>query len=240
MSGVIVYALLALLLTVMIVQAFPVECAVSKPEGFQDVKKENLSCPNGTRAFINANGDLQCCSGTVNGRKCEGSIACTFSYSGGSIQIPFCGDIPRFKPAIEQILAPPDRSVRVTPEEVNGGSTFFQNVLNLIHWYTLDTLVTDGTPQDQKDEMKKLYEQEKLWKTTYAAKVDNTALAKEAKYAFDELIKTKKWRSVPSWQDISQQMYPLLVNNDKAFTERIQTTISSLETQATGKKITLP
>lgn len=241
MSSIIVYALLAILLTVMIVQAFPVDCSVAKKEGFEDaMDATKFSCPQGSRSFITENGDLQCCSGIVNGRKCEGSVVCTFSSNATSTSIPFCGAIPRFTPTVQQLLSPPDRGVTVTAEEVNQGTAFFQNVFNVIHWYTLDALVADATPQDQKDEIKKLYEQEKLWKTTYAAKVDNTALAKEAKYAFEELKKTKKWRSVNNWNELANEMYPLLVKNDKAFTERVRTTIASLETQATQKKITLP
>lgn len=237
MSGVIVYALLAILLTVMIVKAFPVECAVSKREGFEDTKKENLSCPSGARSFIAENGDLQCCKGTVNGRKCEGSIVCSFSASATS-DIPFCGNIPRFAPAVEKLLGPPERNVKVTEEEVTQGNTLFLNVLSYIYVVLVEVLVQASVPQDQLDELNKFYGDEKAWKTAYAAKVDNTVLAKEAKYALEQFRSTKLAKATGTQK--LDEFYPLLVKNDKQAMEQLKSYTQLVEKMATDKKIALP
>uniref|UniRef100_A0A6C0HE22 Uncharacterized protein n=1 Tax=viral metagenome TaxID=1070528 RepID=A0A6C0HE22_9ZZZZ len=70
--------IITIIITIMIVVFFPLQCAKKYTEGFISSPSQ-LSCPSGSTSFIDNHGDLLCCSGEVNGNRCEGSIVCSFS-----------------------------------------------------------------------------------------------------------------------------------------------------------------
>jgi hypothetical protein len=49
-------------------------------------------CPKKSKSFIDKDGNLNCCSGTVNGNTCEGTVLCTFSGSASS-KYPICSTL---------------------------------------------------------------------------------------------------------------------------------------------------
>jgi hypothetical protein len=96
--NIIVYALVAVFLVMLLVYLMPKFCDVSMVEGFQDQEDDcapNKSigvtnCPVGSKAYTDSKGNVNCCSGIVNGTMCDGTITCTFSSSGDS-GYPICG-----------------------------------------------------------------------------------------------------------------------------------------------------
>jgi len=90
--NIIVYALMGILVAVLILYMIPVKCNASViQEGFKSQSPNtNTKCPAGTKTFTDRLGNLSCCKGQVNGSKCEGTIACSFSSNAGK-NIPFCG-----------------------------------------------------------------------------------------------------------------------------------------------------
>lgn len=63
--------------------------SVRPKEGFQNEANSNITamnfCPQGWNAFINSNGDTQCCEGSVNGHQCNGKVQCTFGRESGDL-----------------------------------------------------------------------------------------------------------------------------------------------------------
>lgn len=63
--------------------------SVRPKEGFQNETKIPTGamnfCPQGWNAFINLDGDTQCCEGTVNGHQCNGKIQCAFGKESADI-----------------------------------------------------------------------------------------------------------------------------------------------------------
>jgi len=62
--------------------------SVRPREGFQNETTPTSAmnfCPQGWNAFINLDGDTQCCEGTVNGHQCNGKIQCTFGRESSDI-----------------------------------------------------------------------------------------------------------------------------------------------------------
>lgn len=56
--------------------------------GFQNENMPSSTmnfCPQGGNAFINLDGDTQCCDGPVNGYQCNGKIQCTFGKTSGDL-----------------------------------------------------------------------------------------------------------------------------------------------------------
>lgn len=53
------------------------------------------SCPRGTKSFTDRNGNISCCTGSVNGNTCEGTVTCTLSGTANLTSgIPFCPRSP--------------------------------------------------------------------------------------------------------------------------------------------------
>jgi hypothetical protein len=104
-KAVLALGIIAVILTMLFVVCFPLNCKRCS-EGFQTMVK--TSCPSGTNSFYDRRGDLLCCRGTVNGNRCEGRIECSFS---GNTEYPICGSTKRRKyigqinPFIAQIMA---------------------------------------------------------------------------------------------------------------------------------------
>jgi hypothetical protein len=48
------------------------------------------SCPTGTKSFIDKQGNINCCAGSLSGTTCDGKVTCTF---GNSTTIPQCSTI---------------------------------------------------------------------------------------------------------------------------------------------------
>lgn len=96
--NIIVYALVAVFLVMLLVYLMPKFCDVSMVEGFQDQEDDcapNKSigvtnCPVGSKAYTDSKGNVNCCSGIINGTMCDGRVTCTFSSSGDS-GYPMCG-----------------------------------------------------------------------------------------------------------------------------------------------------
>jgi hypothetical protein len=90
---IVVYGLLALGIVMLVVMMFPLSCPGScsmRREGFADVDAGSiqLTCPKGTKSYINEKGRTNCCKGEVNGTQCGGRIFC--SLSGDSEGVPLC------------------------------------------------------------------------------------------------------------------------------------------------------
>ena len=107
-NAVIALAVIAIILAMMIVRIFPLTCKKSYVEGFDTPLQS--SCPSGSKSFYDNHGNLLCCSGEVNGSKCDGSIVCTFS---GNVRhkYPLCNKQRKRKymgpinPFVQQIMA---------------------------------------------------------------------------------------------------------------------------------------
>lgn len=93
----LVYTLTAVIIAMLIVSLLPKNCEASQVEGFVTTKSRQtpipgsvmFSCPQGTKSFIDRNGNTNCCRGSISGSKCEGKVTCTLS-SGASKQFPIC------------------------------------------------------------------------------------------------------------------------------------------------------
>ena len=84
----LVYGFLGVLVAMALVTYLPKYCGASRAEGFED-KPGVQSCPEGSKSYYDKEGNLNCCTGTVNGTRCEGTPVCTFS--GDLSKLPFCG-----------------------------------------------------------------------------------------------------------------------------------------------------
>ncbi len=100
---VVTFGLLAVVIAMMIVVFMPKHCAVARMEGFTaSAAIGTTTCPRGTRAYTDKQGNLNCCAGEVSGNFCEGTITCTFS-SGMGDSVPICRSpgkqlVTEFKP----------------------------------------------------------------------------------------------------------------------------------------------
>jgi hypothetical protein len=90
---IIVFALAGVLIAVSIVLALNHCCTTETNEGFESPPAPT-SCPAGTTSFYDERTNLMCCDGLVNGKKCEGTIVCTFS---DNTKYPSCNKIKRYK-----------------------------------------------------------------------------------------------------------------------------------------------
>ncbi len=91
---IVVYGLLALAIVMVIVVTFPLACpggCSSRSEGFVDAASTSglqLTCPKGTKSYIDEKGRTNCCKGDVNGTQCSGRIFC--SLSAETTEYPLC------------------------------------------------------------------------------------------------------------------------------------------------------
>jgi hypothetical protein len=87
-SVIVVFAIVGICIAMAIVKFWTrYECAATRgvieTEGFADVmgSSQMTSCPVGSKSFTDITGAINCCSGTINGNTCEGTVKCTFSGS---------------------------------------------------------------------------------------------------------------------------------------------------------------
>lgn len=96
-----IFGLLGVLIAMMIVIFMPKNCTVARMEGFAATTVSpamgTTTCPKGTRAYTDKQGNLNCCAGEVTGNFCEGAITCTFS-SELSATVPIC------RPPVKQLV----------------------------------------------------------------------------------------------------------------------------------------
>ena len=105
---IIVFALAGVLIAMAIVLLLRSCCTVAIKEGFDSSPPAPTSCPNGSKSFYDANSNVVCCDGVVNGRTCEGTVVCSFSHSPD--KYPSCNTVKRYKyngpinPFVAQIM----------------------------------------------------------------------------------------------------------------------------------------
>lgn len=151
-KAVLALGIIAVILTMLFVVCFPLNCKRCS-EGFQTMVK--TSCPSGTNSFYDRRGDLLCCRGTVNGNRCEGKIECSFS---GNTDYPICGSTTRHKylgqinPFIKQIMS---------VDYVNKFSTILTLMNNVKT--TLASLPHTVISTEDLNEYSSLLEEETLW-----------------------------------------------------------------------------
>ena len=82
-SIIVVFAIVGICIAMAIVKFWPSYGCDVTTEGFEDSIRSNgmTSCPTGTNSYTDKTGAINCCSGTVNGNTCEGTVKCTFSGS---------------------------------------------------------------------------------------------------------------------------------------------------------------
>ena len=232
---ILLYGFLAIILTVMIVQLFPSDCSVSmRTEGFQNQMTPQTSCPPGTKSFLNEQGDMMCCKGDVNGRKCEGSIVCSFSST--TKDIPFCGTLPVTPSLFDSLLNPPERKVSVSSEEIAAGSLFFQNTMAMLYFFYLDLLLRNS-PSNEVNQLKTLYKDTVNWRNLYAAKSDNTVLAKEAKYRINALYETPFMKSQRRPEKDKENTLAMLLRNDSPLMSFVKSLTPVYENDLKQRKI---
>lgn len=84
-----VTTIIAFFLAVFILHVFPNSNTCSRiNEGFKSSISTISSCPSNSKSYYDKKGNLNCCSGEVNGDACTGTIVCTFNSSLSNI--PFC------------------------------------------------------------------------------------------------------------------------------------------------------
>ena len=86
----------AVAVAMLIVYMFPVSCkscSRTAIEGFQAINQPITMCPDSSTSFYDKKGNLNCCTGQVNGDICQGTVLCTFSSAAEGI--PFCNQINR-------------------------------------------------------------------------------------------------------------------------------------------------
>jgi hypothetical protein len=116
--SIVVFAIVGICIAMAIVMLWPTHNCSSTAEGFADVLNSNgtTQCPTGTKSYTDKTGAINCCSGTINGNTCEGSVRCTFS---GSLtnKYPLCGRARRRKytgdinPFVTQIVDSQPQSI---------------------------------------------------------------------------------------------------------------------------------
>jgi len=105
---IIVFALAGVIIAMAIILLTRSCCTIAIKEGFDSSPPAPTSCPGGSKSFYDANSNVVCCDGIVNGRTCEGTVVCSFSHS--SDKYPSCNTVKRYKyngpinPFVAQIM----------------------------------------------------------------------------------------------------------------------------------------
>jgi len=152
--GVMIFAIVGIIIAMIIVVTFPVNCRAMQIEGFQSPIQ--TSCPSGSKSMYNAHGDLVCCAGEVNGNTCNGKILCTFS--GNNPNYPSCA-IQRIRKYVGEI----DQLVRDAMSE--GFVDKFAQILQMMNTIksTLSTLPKSQISSEDLSIYTALLEEEQAW-----------------------------------------------------------------------------
>lgn len=77
--GVVVFSILLATILYYNLYALDTPIVTTKKEGFEDMTGRLTACPTGTTSYTTVKGDINCCSGDVNGYNCNGKVLCTMS-----------------------------------------------------------------------------------------------------------------------------------------------------------------
>jgi hypothetical protein len=88
--GVVVFSILLATILYYNLYALDTPIVTTKKEGFEDMTGRLTACPTGTTSYTTVKGDINCCSGDVNGNNCNGKVLCTMSAP--SKNIVSCSD----------------------------------------------------------------------------------------------------------------------------------------------------
>lgn len=86
--GMVVFSILLATILYYNLYALDTPIVTTKKEGFEDMTGRLTACPTGTTSYTTVKGDINCCSGDVNGYNCNGKVLCTMSAP--SKKIPTC------------------------------------------------------------------------------------------------------------------------------------------------------
>jgi hypothetical protein len=115
----LVCAIFGILLAMILVVTFPVSCCSSQKDGFQDTNIAKVRCPRGTKTYTTLSGDTMCCSGNVEGNKCDGKVLCTLSGN-SSDKVPTCAKLRQDYLAKLQRQCPPSAGFTSYEDEDSG------------------------------------------------------------------------------------------------------------------------
>lgn len=106
---ILIFLLIALLLSIIVVRFNKYTCPANVSEAFQDVSIVK-TCPYGSAQYIDEKDNVLCCDGKVEGRSCLGTDICRFSPGVvGGKTVPHCADYVAsqlFKPSSSMIQNP--------------------------------------------------------------------------------------------------------------------------------------
>ena len=110
---ILIFLLIALLLTIIVVRFNKYTCPGNVSEAFQDganALADVKTCPYGSVQYIDEKDNVLCCDGKVEGRSCLGADLCRFSPGVvGGKSVPHCTDYvasQSFKPSSSMIQNP--------------------------------------------------------------------------------------------------------------------------------------
>lgn len=253
---IVVYGVITVLLVMLIVTLMPSDCSVSQREGFVDAAATTTptplstnACPQGSKSYIDARGNLNCCSGAVNGHTCDGTVVCTFSD--GNTAVAFCGSyVPKVATAVAAVLklepTLPVRTETPTPDQVNGAKNAFEILLYVYKVRYYRNLISQSTAQEGKSKLeavtnayKTLMIDTEQWKKNFFEKADNTAIAKEVLYQIKQWVKVEALESPTATQEELTRAQGFITaavfSNDPNELKRSQDAANLFEQQAKEK-----
>ncbi len=163
---ILIFLLIALLLTIIVVRFNKYTCPGNVSEAFQDVA-DVKTCPYGSVQYIDEKDNVLCCDGKVEGRSCLGADLCRFSPNVvGGKTVPHCADYVAsqlFKPSSSMIQNPATDTC-LTPgnfvimSKCDGGNNSqlwtYNNLGQLVNDATGKCLTADPQPGIQSYTMK--------------------------------------------------------------------------------------
>jgi hypothetical protein len=149
------YGIAAVVIAIFIVKVFPVSCRIgSRTEGFENLQQQITTCPEGSKSFYDTKGNLNCCSGEVNGDICQGTTVCTFSS--GAEGLRFCNELTRRRKFLGEINPFVRKFLQSDPRQRFSDLLYgFVQVKN-----ALTQLPENKFSQDTKNKLNTLYEEE--------------------------------------------------------------------------------
>jgi len=84
--GVVVFSILLAYILYYNLQVLDTPILTKKTEGFEDMTDRLTTCPERSTSYTTVKGDINCCSGDVNGYNCHGKVLCTMSSPSKKIQ----------------------------------------------------------------------------------------------------------------------------------------------------------
>jgi hypothetical protein len=150
------YGIAAVIIAMLIVKIFPVSCRIgSRTEGFENPQQQQITmCPEDSKSFYDKKGNLNCCSGEINGDVCQGTTVCTFSA--GAEGLRFCNELSRRRKYLGEINPFVRKFLQSSPRArffdlLNG----FQQIKN-----ALSQLPDDKFSKENKDKLNNLFLEE--------------------------------------------------------------------------------